>query len=175
MTLDRSEVARLLGMTASFDQRTVGQADVAAWQAALTGVTYGECEAAILEHAKTSRERVTPADILVRIRDSKRHRAERLTALPTGTTDRAKATAAAKRGMAAIYAEMGWTYNAQRTAAMSVTCPVARCWAPVGRTCRKFGDRYQGMHRERVTRATAAGGALPLETSAPASTEDVPT
>jgi hypothetical protein len=153
MSLDRSEIARLLGMAASFDQRTVGQADVAAWQAALTGVTYGECEAAILAHAKASRERVTPADILVRIRDTQRRRTERLTAIPTGTTNRAQATAASKRGMAHVYAQMGWTYNAQRAAAMSVSCPVARCWAPVGRPCRKFGERYQGVHRERLATA----------------------
>ncbi|GAB3873845.1 hypothetical protein GCM10029964_014790 [Kibdelosporangium lantanae] len=143
-------------MAASFDQRTVGQADVAAWQAALTGVTYGQCEAAILEHVKASRERVTPADILVRIRDTQRRRAERRTAIPTGTTNRAQATAAAKRGMAEIYARMGWTYNAQRTAAMSVSCPVRGCWAPIGRPCRKVGERYQGMHRERLARAEAA-------------------
>ena len=161
MSLDRSEVARLLGLAASFDQRTVGQADVAAWQAALTGVTFGECEAAIIEHAKVSRDRVWPADILVRIRDAQRRRAERLTAIPTGATNRAQATAAARRGMAAIYARMGWADHGERASAMTVSCPVARCWAPVGRPCRRFGERDQGVHRERQAIAETSSEEAP--------------
>ncbi|TCO47323.1 zinc finger domain-containing protein [Actinocrispum wychmicini] len=156
MGLDRSEVAKLLGLAASLDQRTVGVADVFAWQAALEGVTFGECEAAIIAHAKAAREPVRPADILVAVRDHRRRRAER-TAIPHRPTDRATAAAAAKHGMADVYAEMGWTYNAQRAAAMTVPCPLVGCWAPVGRPCRKYGNRYQDMHHERHTKAATKG------------------
>ncbi|MPZ84024.1 MAG: hypothetical protein GEV28_27970 [Actinophytocola sp.] len=135
--MTRSEVTRLLALCACYDQRTVGEADVAAWHTALAGATFAECETAIHAHVRTSRDRVQPFDILGRVRVARREAADRRAVLPTGLTDRAAADAARERGMAAVYAVMGWTHDNDRETALSVACPVPWCAAAPGVPCRR--------------------------------------
>lgn len=58
------ETAKLLTAAAAFDQRTIGKADVAAWQQALKDVRYADAELALFEHYRGTRDRVMPFDIL---------------------------------------------------------------------------------------------------------------
>lgn len=61
--MNRADTARLLTLAASFDARTIGEADVLAWQAALDGLDYARCQAAIVKHYRESTDRVMPAHI----------------------------------------------------------------------------------------------------------------
>jgi hypothetical protein len=135
--LSRSEVARLLALCACYDQRTVGEADVAAWHTALAGTTFAECETAIHAHVRISRDRVQPFDILDRVRAARRAATDRRALLPTGLVDRAAANAARERGMAAVYAVMGWAPGTDRETALAVACPVPWCAAAPGVPCHR--------------------------------------
>lgn len=59
----KSETARLLQMCATFDLRTIGEADVEAWHAVLGGLTFEACRLAVIEHYSESRDRIMPSDV----------------------------------------------------------------------------------------------------------------
>lgn len=59
----KSETARLLQMCATFDLRTVGEADVEAWHAVIGGLTFEACREAVIEHYAESRDRIMPSDV----------------------------------------------------------------------------------------------------------------
>jgi hypothetical protein len=61
--MNRSETARLLAKAAAFDARTVGIADVAAWQEALADVELVAALDAITEHYRDQTERIMPAHV----------------------------------------------------------------------------------------------------------------
>jgi len=61
--MNRADVARLLGVAAAFDSRTVGETDVAAWTMALDGLDTDRCRAAIVKHYRTETDRIMPAHI----------------------------------------------------------------------------------------------------------------
>lgn len=65
MTTD--EVIDLLTLMASFDRRTVGEADVAAWYLAVGDLPSGDAQEAVLEHYRESREWIMPADVSARV------------------------------------------------------------------------------------------------------------
>ena len=64
MTL--SEAADLLSLAAGIDQRTIGEADVRAWQMVLHDIDYSSAAAALRDHYRTDTRRVMPADIVNR-------------------------------------------------------------------------------------------------------------
>lgn len=61
--MNRRDIARLLGIAAAYDQRTVGQADVAAWYEALHDLSAQRASEAVVEHYRHHRERIMPADV----------------------------------------------------------------------------------------------------------------
>lgn len=61
--MNRADTARLLTLAASFDARTIGDADVLAWQAALDGLDYARCQAAVVKHYRENTDRIMPAHI----------------------------------------------------------------------------------------------------------------
>jgi len=61
--MNRANIARLLGLAAAYDARTIGEADVAAWQLALDGLDVERCKAAVVRHYRESTDRVMPAHI----------------------------------------------------------------------------------------------------------------
>lgn len=79
-----AQTAALLAMCAAYDQRTIGQADVAAWHAALDGIHPDDARAAVVAHYRRSRERIMPADVVAAAR---RARADRLAAGPEPVPD----------------------------------------------------------------------------------------
>jgi hypothetical protein len=60
----KSQTATLLGVCASFDARTVGHADIEAWFAAVGDLDFEECREKVIQHYRTSRERIMPADLV---------------------------------------------------------------------------------------------------------------
>ena len=77
MTTD--EVIDLLTFMASFDRRTVGQADVAAWKLAVGDLPFADAQEAVLAHYRESRDWAMPVDIRDRV---KAMRGERLKSVP---------------------------------------------------------------------------------------------
>lgn len=74
--MKRSEVAALLTMMAAYDRRTIGEADVIAWHAALDGhVLPGIAREAIIRHYRRSSDWLDPARLLA---EAKVIRKERL-------------------------------------------------------------------------------------------------
>lgn len=81
------EMARVLAKCAAYDQRTIGDADVAAWHEAVGDLGYDDALAAVTRHYRTSRDRMWPADLreqVVAIRNA-RHQDEphEIRALPS--------------------------------------------------------------------------------------------
>jgi hypothetical protein len=64
----RSEAAQLLAIAAGIDQRTIGDADVQAWQMVLHDIPLEPAVAALRDHYRATTRRVMPADIVQRIK-----------------------------------------------------------------------------------------------------------
>jgi len=79
--MNRAETARLLGLAAAFDQRTVGDADVVAWSTVLDWVPFTDGVAAVKAHYAVEVRRVMPADVLGFARRVRRDRLD-ATVLP---------------------------------------------------------------------------------------------
>lgn len=75
--MNASEAALLLGMCASFDRRTVGEADARAWALALADVTLDDAQQAVAAHYGESREWIMPADVKRLVKAMRRDRLER--------------------------------------------------------------------------------------------------
>jgi hypothetical protein len=167
--MSRAEVSTLLGLIASYgvSDDVVGEAAVTAWREALAGYSLGECTAAVLAHAQTSPHRITPADLIGRIRGARRTRMEHavvreLAARPGGH----HAQRAARRGMDAVYAAMRWQRSDDREDALTVACPVEACRAPVKVPCRRTGRNARGRpeSRDLLTRAHPSRAELAART-----------
>lgn len=62
--MTRSEAARLLAIAAGVDQRTIGDADVQAWQMVLNDIPLDAAITALRDHYRQTTRRVMPADIV---------------------------------------------------------------------------------------------------------------
>ena len=74
--MKKSEAAQLLAWCAAFDQRTIGDADVLAWSEALSSpwvpnLGLEEAQAAVTAHYQATAQRIAPADILKRVKDTR--------------------------------------------------------------------------------------------------------
>src|SRR5215470_9546599 len=72
----KSETATLLAFCAAFDQRTIGDADVLAWTEALSSpwvpnMGLEEAQEAVVEHYRVTSQRIAPADVLKRVKDTR--------------------------------------------------------------------------------------------------------
>jgi len=59
-----AEVARVLAKASAFDQRTIGETDVAAWHEILGRLDYADALGAVTRHYTETRERIMPADVI---------------------------------------------------------------------------------------------------------------
>jgi hypothetical protein len=78
-SMSREQIAVLLGLCASYDQRTVGGADVAAWWQASHHAkwTVEDATAAVIHLGTYSTARITPAHITATVRDIRSDRQRR--------------------------------------------------------------------------------------------------
>jgi hypothetical protein len=86
--MTRSETAALLAFCAAYDQRTIGETDVLAWHEALESpwvpnIEIDEAQAAVVAHYRETPQRITPADVLKRV---KTDRADRYRGIPVRRT-----------------------------------------------------------------------------------------
>lgn len=66
--MTRSEAAQLLAIAAGVDQRTIGDADVQAWQMVLADINLPDAVNALTAHYRATTRRVMPADIVQRVK-----------------------------------------------------------------------------------------------------------
>jgi hypothetical protein len=140
--VNRTEIARILTLAATFDRRTVGDADVLAWHSVLGDIDYSDAENAVKAHYRESPRFAMPADIRAAVA---RHRAadaerrhsaavrETLAAIEGERVPGAHPLAAAL-GVARGLSRQDATADADRRAAIrAVPCPY--CHAAPGEPC----------------------------------------
>ncbi|MFK8850449.1 hypothetical protein [Streptomyces sp. Ac-502] len=66
MTL--AETAELLAIAAGIDQRTIGDADVHAWQMVLHDIPFANAATALQAHYRSTNRRIMPSDIVQRVK-----------------------------------------------------------------------------------------------------------
>ncbi|GGK61910.1 hypothetical protein Sme01_03760 [Sphaerisporangium melleum] len=66
--MNPEEVIDLLTTAATFDRRTVGDADVIAWGAAVGDLDFADAQAAVIQHYTNSTEWLMPAHVRVRVK-----------------------------------------------------------------------------------------------------------
>jgi hypothetical protein len=71
------EVIDLLTFMASYDRRTVGRTDVAAWRLVVSDLLFADAERAVAAHYAESRDFAMPADIRKRVKDIRAERIRR--------------------------------------------------------------------------------------------------
>lgn len=110
--MSRDEMAVLLGLIATYDRRTdTSEAAVTAWRHALAGYSLGECQAAVIAHAHTSPDTLTPSNLTDRIQTARHTKVDRETLRRTrlDAEENARNAATIHRGMAKVRAAMGWS------------------------------------------------------------------
>ncbi len=78
------DATRVLTLAASYDQRTIGEADALAWAKALGDINQDDACDAVTEHYRNETRRLMPADVLAGVR---RIRNARLAADPEQVPD----------------------------------------------------------------------------------------
>jgi len=79
--MNASEVIDLLTLMASYDRRTVGKSDVAAWGLAVGDLPFADSRDAVVAHYRDSREWLMPSDVRDRVTDVRRERLKNAPAL----------------------------------------------------------------------------------------------
>jgi hypothetical protein len=64
--MNTTEAAQLLAVIQTYDQRTVGETDVIAWQKALEDLPFSDCRDAVVGHYQAETDRIMPANVRVR-------------------------------------------------------------------------------------------------------------
>ncbi|TDD97589.1 zinc finger domain-containing protein [Actinomadura rubrisoli] len=154
------EVVDLLTLMASFDRRTVGDADVDAWLMAVGDLPFADAKVAVVKHYRESREWLMPADVRRAVRAIREERIK-VRPLPAPTPDEAVDPRVYKQRMADIihrvgngkmpfraitagggaepsteYQEARSQEDRDRVLAQTVPCPVDWCPALAGEPCR---------------------------------------
>lgn len=168
-----SETAELLGFCAAFDRRTVGKADVLAWQAVLADIDYDAARQAVAAHYATETRWIMPADIrqaVIKMRadTAADYQGPGLSAdIPDADPDDVTAYLAAirtqrvraaeglpmrRRPVAELVAGIGRQIPPEvaavkRPGPLGTECP--NCRAPIGRPCRTPGGTERAPHAAR--------------------------
>ncbi|MEV6609913.1 hypothetical protein [Kutzneria sp. NPDC051319] len=111
-TMSRAEVAVLLALVVAYGGPVEAPTEetVAQWRDALAGYSLGECQAAVIAHAQTSPETLSPFNLIRRIRAARRTKGngEALRRHGLDAEQNARNAATIHRGMAKIREAMGW-------------------------------------------------------------------
>jgi hypothetical protein len=106
-----SEVALVLSKAASYDRRTLGEADVAAWYEAIDDLALDTALAAVARHYRQTTEWLMPADVRRHAADIRREQGRQLRrspvlALPSRYETDEERNLRIKRGVAACRAAL---------------------------------------------------------------------
>lgn len=172
-----AQTAELLGFCAAFDRRTVGKADVLAWQTVLADVNFDAARQAVSEHYATATRWIMPADIRQTVRAHRSTAADSIhgpglpAEIPDADPDDVPAYLAAVRAqrvraadgadlkprpVAELLAGIGRQVPREvaavrRPGPLGRACPT--CKAPIGRPCKTPGGRERPAHTARTTTA----------------------
>lgn len=80
--MNRSDVAALLTVIASYDRRTLGEAEVIAWHGVLGDLPFEQCRDAVIAHYATQTDWLMPAHVRRHVLTARQDRAMR--ELPAG-------------------------------------------------------------------------------------------
>ncbi|MBP2704450.1 hypothetical protein JOL79_11555 [Microbispora sp. RL4-1S] len=176
------EVIDLLTTAAAFDRRTVGEADVIAWMAAVGDLDFADAQAAVVAHYTATTDWLMPAHVRTRVRhtrelrlaacpipepapqltdDPPAYRAELQVRLKLVADGTALPKALPRPGNGARPTSeydqaRGADRDPLRLAALQVRCPWATCGAPIGSACTTAGGRRLPGHGHDA-RLVAAG------------------
>ena len=95
--MTRDEVVDLLTLIASYDRRTVGNADIAAWKLAVGDLEFADAQEAVVAHVRQSSDWTTPAHIRQLVKAARAARLDR--SLPPGPPAEAAADPAKYQAM----------------------------------------------------------------------------
>ncbi|WP_051814527.1 hypothetical protein RFN58_07060 [Streptomyces iakyrus] len=168
-----AETAALLSFAAAFDRRTIGEADVLAWQTVLADIRFDPAKAAVAAHYARETRWIMPADIRQHVLTQRADTAADIqgpglpAAIPDADPDDVQAYLAAvrqqrtraadgelkRRPVAELLAGAGRDIphpeiaTVRRPGPLGVECPT--CHAPIGRPCRMLGGRERAPHEAR--------------------------
>lgn len=168
-----AETAELLGLCAAFDRRTIGKADVLAWQTVLADIDTDAARQAVTAHYATETRWIMPADIRQHVLQQRAataadYQGPGLPAeIPDADPDNIPAYLAAirhqrhraadglptrRRPIAELVASAGRPIppeaeNVKRPGPLGTTC--AKCSAPIGRPCRTPSGAERAPHSAR--------------------------
>jgi len=142
-----SETARVLAKAQAFDNRTVGQANIAAWHEVLADVDFQDALDAITEHHRTSVEYLSVGHVMAGVAAARRRRRDRIQAagpvdFPTGLT---------------LAEERAYRRRYHQLVGSGVSGPEA-----TAATDREFGYRRPALIPGSIRRVLA-GGPIPTE------------
>lgn len=170
MAVTPSDAAKLLGVAAAFDRRTVGEAEAIAWADALHDLDPNDCQLAIRSHYHDSAVFVMPSHVRQRVKAiretaaERAHRAMMREAIeaPRDPDGSHRAYLAAVAGLRQVrpVSEYDRGRADAEAVARSVRCP--HCKAAAGRPCvnEARGGAVRALcHPSRADLAAAAGGA----------------
>lgn len=80
--MNHSQTAALLALAAAFDARTIGEADVAAWQDVLADTAYEDAVTVVKAHYTRTRDRIMPVDVLTGVKKIRNDRLDRVVIPP---------------------------------------------------------------------------------------------
>ncbi|WP_225811284.1 zinc finger domain-containing protein [Streptomyces spinosus] len=170
-----AETAALLSFAAAFDRRTIGEADVLAWQTVLADIGFEPAKAAVTAHYAVETRWIMPADIRQHVIKQRADTAADIQGpglppeIPDADPDDVPAYLAAvrqqrhraaeglkPRPVKELLAGVGRDIPKEVTAVrrpgpLGVTCPT--CHAGVGRPCRTGNGRERAPHENRETAA----------------------
>lgn len=170
-----AETAELLGFCAAFDRRTVGKADVLAWQTVLADLPFDAARQAVIQHYATETRWIMPANIRNAVRAARAETAADIQgpglppAVPDADPDDVAAYLAAVRQQRVRAADGVSTRprpvaellpgtsrripspevaTIRRPGPLGRDCP--RCGAAIGRPCRRSNGAERGPHGARI-------------------------
>jgi hypothetical protein len=175
-----AETAELLTFAAAFDRRTIGRADVAAWQTVLADVDPAAARTAVTAHYATETRWIMPADIRTAVRNARAATAAEyqgpglspevpdadpddvpayLVALRQQRVRAADGLPTRRRPVAELLAGVGRELPAavakvRRPGPLGRECPT--CSAATGRPCRTPSGRERTPHDARKQHAEAS-------------------
>lgn len=68
--MNRDQIIDLLSVAAAYDQRTVGNSDIAAWTLALGDLDFDRARDAVVAHYREQTRRIMPADVRQQLRSA---------------------------------------------------------------------------------------------------------
>jgi hypothetical protein len=173
-----SQTAELLTFCAAFDRRTIGKADVLAWQTVLTDIDYDAAKQAVTQHYATETRWIMPADIRQAVRKTRADAATDfhgpglpaeipdadpddvpayLAAIRNQRTRAANGLQLQPRPVRELLANIGHPIpdeaaDVRRPGPLGTNCP--RCSAAIGRPCRTPSGKERAPHPARTGETT---------------------